>query len=149
LKLEKWALVAEIIGGAAIVISLMVLVFEVRGNTAAIEAQTATTWLESERGRRYPLIVNEGGLTELVLKRVRGGTLTEVERMQVARYFTDEIRTYEWLFREVQAGRLPAERLNLRAWQEFSGRLQVTFEDIRNTLDPGFVEYWEENVVGH
>ena len=33
MKLEKWALVAEIIGGAAIIVSLLVLIQEVRQNT--------------------------------------------------------------------------------------------------------------------
>lgn len=38
MKLEKWALIAEIIGAAAIVISLVYLIIEVRENTDAVNA---------------------------------------------------------------------------------------------------------------
>ena len=40
MKLEKWALIAEVVGGVAIVVSLVVLIFEVRGNTEAVSAAT-------------------------------------------------------------------------------------------------------------
>ncbi len=40
MKLEKWALSAEIVGSVAVVVTLAILIFEVRGNTSAIQAQT-------------------------------------------------------------------------------------------------------------
>jgi hypothetical protein len=40
-KLEKWALIAEIGSGVAIVVTLIVLIVETRANTDAIRAQTA------------------------------------------------------------------------------------------------------------
>ena len=40
MKLKKWALIAEVVGGVAIVVSLVVLIFEVRGNTEAVRAAT-------------------------------------------------------------------------------------------------------------
>jgi len=39
-KLQKWALFAEILGGAAIVITLALLVFELQRNTVAIDRAT-------------------------------------------------------------------------------------------------------------
>ena len=47
MKLERWALVAEIISGAAIVVTLVVLLLEVRGNTAAIQAATYQNVVDS------------------------------------------------------------------------------------------------------
>jgi len=41
MKLEKWALIAEIGSGVAIVVTLIVLIIETRANTDAIRAQTA------------------------------------------------------------------------------------------------------------
>ena len=41
MKLEKFALIAEIVGGIAIVVTVMLLVVEVRGNTDAIRAAAA------------------------------------------------------------------------------------------------------------
>jgi len=37
-KLQKWALIAEIVGGLAIVVSLVFLIIEVRGNSNLIRA---------------------------------------------------------------------------------------------------------------
>ena len=41
MKLEKYALIAEIVSGVAIVVTLVILIFEIRGNTGAIRDQTA------------------------------------------------------------------------------------------------------------
>jgi hypothetical protein len=41
MKLEKWALIAEIGSGVAIVVTLVVLIVETRANTDAIKIQTA------------------------------------------------------------------------------------------------------------
>lgn len=41
MNLEKWSLIAEITGGVAIVISVVISIIEVRGNTAAIQAASA------------------------------------------------------------------------------------------------------------
>lgn len=43
MRLEKWALIAEIISGIAIVVTLIFLIVEIRGNSAAIRAATATS----------------------------------------------------------------------------------------------------------
>ncbi len=41
MKLEKYGVIAEIISSVAIIVTLVILVTEVRGNTEAIRAQTA------------------------------------------------------------------------------------------------------------
>ncbi len=43
MKLEKWGLIAEIVGSAAVVVTLIILIVEIRGNTGAIQAQTIQT----------------------------------------------------------------------------------------------------------
>lgn len=40
-QLQKWALIAEIIGGLAILATLVILVFEINASTQAMRAQTA------------------------------------------------------------------------------------------------------------
>lgn len=47
MKLERYALIAEIVSGFAIVATLVVLVFELRSNTAAIRAATYRDVVES------------------------------------------------------------------------------------------------------
>lgn len=38
-QLQRWALVAEIVGGMAVLVTLLILIVEVRGNTNALRAQ--------------------------------------------------------------------------------------------------------------
>jgi hypothetical protein len=40
MRLEKWALVAEVVSGIAIVVTLVVLIFQIRQGTAAVRAST-------------------------------------------------------------------------------------------------------------
>lgn len=55
MKLEKWALTAEVVGGVAIVVTLIVLIVETRANTDAIRAQTAeATFATSTQSFYYP-----------------------------------------------------------------------------------------------
>ena len=54
-KLSDWASIAEITSSIAVVVTLIVLVIEVRGNTAAIRAQTAqATFGASTESFYYP-----------------------------------------------------------------------------------------------
>ena len=55
MNLEKTAAIGEIVSSIAIVVTLVILVVEVRGNTAAIRAQTAqATFLASTESFYYP-----------------------------------------------------------------------------------------------
>ena len=47
MKLEQWASIAEIVGSFAVVVTLVVLLVEVRGNTAAVQAATYNNVVES------------------------------------------------------------------------------------------------------
>ena len=43
MKLEKWALIAEIVGSVAVVTTLIFLIIEIRGNSAAVRAESLTS----------------------------------------------------------------------------------------------------------
>ena len=58
-QLQKWALVAEVISGIAIVVTLAVLAIEMRGNTNAIRAQTYQTLMQQLNDYRMWLISPE------------------------------------------------------------------------------------------
>lgn len=57
-SLKQWALVAEIIGGAAIVITLVILVFELQQNTTAVQRATYSEITQSLDEWRYQLTLN-------------------------------------------------------------------------------------------
>jgi len=150
MKLEKWALIAQVISGIAIVISLAILIVEVRGNTAAVEAQTIESHVASERRRRERLFLNEGGLADMVLKHRDGEVLTEQESWRLDRYYNDILDSAEWQFEEVRAGRLPETMLTDSFWRSMwqsQPKLRENYESSTDARSSQFLEYWEETVI--
>jgi len=151
MKLEKLALVAQVISGAAIVISLAILIVELRGNTAAVEAQTIESHVASERRRRERLFLNEGGIADLVLKHIDEENLTPSESWRLDRYYGDILDSAEWQFQEVEAGRLPASMLTDSFWQSMwqsQPKLRERYDRTADDRSPQFREYWEMSVIG-
>ena len=150
MKLQKWALTAEIIGAAAIVVTLVILIVELRGNTDALQAQTITAAYEAEWRRRNTIVSNEGGIAEIIVKGMNEEDLTPVDTYRLKRYYTNLLDTFEYQFGEMQAGRLPADLLNVSNWSGmWRGQplLREGFERSKASRSAEFVRYWEENVV--
>lgn len=150
MKLEKWALIAEVAGGIAIFVSLIVLIVEVRGNTDALRAQTLNAQYQSERQRREILVTNDGGIADILVKSTLGQELDPVERFRLNRYYNSLLEDFEWQFGEMRAGRLPEDRLNVANWRAISANqpgLLEAFERSRHDRNPDFVDYWVRNVV--
>jgi len=149
-KLQKWALISEIVGGVAIVVTLAILIIQIRGNTAAIQAQTLGAHLDGERRRREWLFLNEGGIADLVLMGQDGKELSRQEKWRLDRYYDSILDSAEWQFGEVQAGRLPDSALSTGTWQAmwntqpiFRERLEARKYD----LSPAFSEFWEQTII--
>ena len=149
MKVESYALTAEIIGAVAIVVTLVILIVELRGNTDAVRAQTINAAYQAEWQRRDTVVSNDGGIAEIIVKSMSGEELTRVERFRLARYYTNLLDTFEYQFGEMQAGRLPADLLNVSNWRGMWSQpgLVQGFQRSRGARNPAFVEYWEENVV--
>jgi len=83
LWLQQWALAAEIIGGLAVVVSLIFLILETRENTNAIQAQTYQD-LSAELNNVRQQMTSED-ITILLFKLRDDGlsSLTEVERYRI------------------------------------------------------------------
>jgi hypothetical protein len=149
LKFKKWNEIAELIGIGAVVVSLLLLMIELRGNTEALQAQTINAVYQAESQRRLLLITNEGGIVDLIAKARNEEVLTEVEIFRLRRYYTYILDTFEYQFGEVRNGRLPLDILNVSNWRAMWGQsgLVSAFEGSKLNRDPAFVEYWDEHVV--
>jgi len=149
-KLSDWASIADIVSGAAIVITLIILIVEVRGTTNAIQAQTISAQRDAESQRRSRVIENRGGITELILKGQAGESLGALEEFQLLIYYNDALDNFEWQFGEVIAGRLPENQISTQNWRAiWSGEpgMVDAFERSKSERDPAFVEFWEQNVA--
>ena len=147
---SKLAEIGEVISSIAIVITLIVLIIEVRGNTEAIKVQTVNNQIETEGVRRGWLFLNEGGIGDLVFKGRAEEFLSEAERWRLDRYYTELFEIFEWQYGEVEAGRLPEELLNVGNWRAMwrtQPILVESFERTKANKSTAFVKYWEGNVI--
>ena len=149
MKFKEWNEIAELVGIAAIVVTLVLLTIELRGNTEALRAETINAAYQSESQRRFLIITNAGGIADIVTKRRNDESLTLVEEFRLRRYYTYLLDTCEYQFGEVRAGRLPSDLLNVSNWRGMWGQpgLVESFEVSKADRDPAFVEFWDENVV--
>jgi hypothetical protein len=109
MKLEKWALVSEIIGAFAIVVTLIVLVLEVRENTAAIRAAAI---LEVNKIARDHLITMWADEDANRIDQIGSRNLEELSPEERQRYSWN-VRSF-WLgmqtvYRQYDLGTLPDE----------------------------------------
>ena len=79
-RLQKWALRAEIIGAAAVVLTLGYLAVEMRSNTNAIQAQTNQSIMEELNNFRRGLWNSEMAAVMTKFRRVGWEGLTDVEK---------------------------------------------------------------------
>ena len=149
-KLSDWANIAEIVSGFAIVVSLIILIVEVKGTTNAIQAQTINSQREAQVERRSRVIENRGGIAELVLKGQNGEALSRLEEFRLFIYYIETLDNFEWQFGEVMAGRLREDQLSTQNWRAIwtaEPGMVDAYGRTKVNRDPAFVQYFEETVI--
>lgn len=82
-KLQSWALAAEIVGGIAVVATLLLLVFETRSNTYSIQAQTYQSLIEELNEIRRSMVEADIMLLEKRLSEEGAEGLDTYERRRL------------------------------------------------------------------
>ena len=114
MKLEKLALVAEIIGSVAIVITLVILILEVRGNTSELRAATLANI--AARTQEFALLsARSRQLTEVQEKRNAGELLDPSDLNQLSSILIGALKLAEESFIAEREGRLDQEIWETRA----------------------------------
>ena len=117
MKLERLALIAEIVSGIAIVVTLIVLIIEVRDNTNAVRADTRQSI--AERVERILLTVaTDDELADLMSAAV-AGDLELVDDLRVRAFILTLLRNAEEAYLQVLEGRLDYEYLEARLQSMF------------------------------
>ena len=79
MELTEWAAISDIVGNAAVVISLLVVAFTVAQNTTAIRAQLDNQWYDSQHAELGDNL-NNTELLELFVKARKREPLNELEQ---------------------------------------------------------------------
>ena len=122
---------------------------ELQQNNDLLTAQAAYNQFSIERETRRPFIENTEGFAEMFAKLNDGQPITRVESVRLTNLIIDVIDSWRYQFREVRAGRLPEEFIDLDKWRFWWNRgigVPERFELDRLTSDPDFVRFVYENV---
>ncbi len=161
IELQKWALIAEVLGGLAVVITLIFLVLETRANTNAIQTQTyhaltselnvVRQQLASEEIADFYTQYAESGL-ETLSKRGAFSLLMLAEAKwgvyETAFYARERevLGADEWVRYEIAICRNYA--VDLGMWGSNTAGLQQTYGGISANATPKFKDYVEQQCAG-
>ena len=150
MKKLDFAQTVGLLANVGVIAGIVFLGLELRQNNSLLEAQTSYAQFSIERERRARLQENRGGLLDAQLKARDGEELTRSERGQVVAYWFDVLDSWQWQFRENQAGRLPIELIDVGSWRslwELDEGLQAIYHDTTGRRDAEFLRIMEENVI--
>ena len=155
MKLEKWALIAEVVSGLAVVLTLVFVLFEIRTNNDFLERQlnldridrTSRTVMESEY---LPGIIEKikkvdvdeiGDVTQAFMDRYG---LSFVEADRFGRYQRQQWQGFEADY--LAGARYPRMEQTIALLLSFSDQ-RLFWDNSEVTFDPRFVEFVEESVA--
>ncbi len=119
-RLQKWALTAEIIGGIAILISLIFVGYEVRQSTKeaalkrnALEVSSYQNLMEGIMGLSQPLAL-DADFAEINLEAIgaKSETLTQLEKLRLTSFMVGFVRHGSMAFFQYQRGVIDQEQLD-------------------------------------
>lgn len=114
-KLQRFALVAEIAGGVAVIVTLVILIFEVNANTRATKAATYDALVADIANYRMEISRNEPLIEAEFIRRTEGmEALTPRQKHRREFSYSSLFLQFERAFIQWQAGNLDDE-----AWQRF------------------------------
>lgn len=128
--LQRWSLVAEIVGAVAVVVSIVYLTLEVQRNTNAIQSQTSQGLLELSNFANQQL-ATDAELSDLFL---RGNEdlkeLTDSERLRYRRWVNSELNIWEHAFYSHAAG-----TMDTKLWKGYDVAYRAIFcEESSHTI---------------
>jgi len=127
MKLDKWAQIAEIIGGTAIVISLIFVGFQIRSNTEASKAATLQQ-ISAGEIQLLAMMADDPNKARVVTQAMfEPESLSEDDMLQGFYLFMANIRNLENLYLQYESGFLSEE-----AWSAKSSLLNLAVNS------PGF-----------
>ena len=140
----------QIVANIGVIAGIVFLAFELRQNNALLTAQSSHALLSTKFEYRARIIDNTNGFAEILQKRRSGAQLSPVERSRLNIFAHDLLDIFRWQFRELQAGRLPDDYIDLRTWHYLlylTPELRDLFEEDKSRLDPEFVSFMDEIVI--
>lgn len=133
MDIETLALIAEVVGGFAVVVSLLYVAFQVRQNTSALKVSTLQD-LVANQNAAHDIIANNPDLADLMVKADRDyENLSEAERKRFTSTCFSLFNVLQTAYSNNQAKLMDAELWE--AWMRGYGVLLKA--------SPGIVKEWQ------
>jgi hypothetical protein len=145
--LTRWITLGANIG---VISSIVFLGFEVRQNNELLAVQVNLAQLSVQRDRRSRVIENVGNLAEMVIKDRDGVGLTDMEFERLSLHYLDTVDSWEWEFREYQAGRLSEDVMDIDNWRTMWSlypTLRNSFEETKDRRSEAFLLFVQDRVL--
>ncbi len=134
MKLERWALIAEIGGAVAVVLSVIYLAVQVSDNNRLLRSQAHYNGLELSQ-RPIEMLVDNERLAEIIVEcDVDPSTVNSVDWERCAYYYLILFNGWEYLYYQNIDGSIPP--------QLFRGADAIFKEFVRTK--PGYERFWSE-----
>jgi hypothetical protein len=133
----RWARVTDIVGTAAVVVSLIYVGLQVRQNTAAIQTSTNQE-LYQQHQEKGLLVMESAEMAEIILRASQSAELTPVDSVRYDRYLNVSINPHEAVYTSVLQGTLEPEMAT--AWL-------ASMPDFVCTA--GLPRFWDESKDGY
>ena len=157
-NLQRWALVAEIVGGIAVVLSLVFVGFQIKQsseetamNTRALQA-TAYQNLIAQIESMNTLIIQDPEFADLFNRMLnRESPTNSVERQRIITFVTLSIRHGDLAFKQYQNELIDKESLDsvltpLIVFLQLMEPAKPRWEQMRPTLNRDYVRYVDEQI---
>jgi hypothetical protein len=146
MKLSDWANIAEIVGAAAVIVTLVYLAVQIEQNTIAVEASTRQGRLDYGR-QQTELLITQPGLARFVLEAEKNAdALNEEDRLLFYEFTTWRMATWELTFQEYVDGLMDEE-----TWAAWDGyyMLFVTGKPGYRTFFSETRQQWDSRFMAH
>jgi hypothetical protein len=141
MKLEKFSSLLEAVSSVAVVVTLAVLIVEIRQNTEALNAQSRQSVLVAAQTNLLKSVDHP----EVIAAISKPGVLTSEENIQIDAFFTASMRSREFSWLQFRRGLIDEEQWNtelavirsimsssrIRLWWSTLGRTYVSAEFAR------------------
>jgi len=139
-----------ILANIGVIAGIVFLGFELRQNSALLRSQARSSLDANRLTLQLSVIENSGGIAELLDRARSGGDLSSADeyRLTVRRAVT--LDNFSSAYREVMSGALDIEDIPFGQWAavfDSNPGMMEFWADSKQTADPGFVRFMEENVI--
>jgi hypothetical protein len=138
-RLEQMALLAEIVGGIAVVISVMYLAVQISDNNKLLRSEAHYNALDLTQ-RPFELMVATSDLARIVFEcDGQPFAVAESDWQRCKNYYLMQVNGWEYVYYQHRDGAVPVE-----LWRGFEGY----FSDQVGTK-PGYARFWQETAIAY